>query len=64
MAKPAAPKEDMRWRAEADAHTLAEAKAIMGDPSRVKAAASAAKAMAVETAAKLKGLKQVARKAK
>lgn len=64
MAKTSAPKADARWRAEADAHILAEAKAIMSDSARMKAAANVAKDMVAEKAAELKGLKQVARKAK
>ena len=64
MAKPAVTKEEKRWQAEADARTLAEARVIMSDPARMKAAANVAKNLVAEKTAELKGLKQVARKAK
>lgn len=34
-----------KWQAECDARTIAEAKVIMSDPSRMKAAASAARCL-------------------
>ncbi len=56
--------EERKLRAENDARILADAKAIMDDPARMKAAANAAKKMLNEKQAELKGLKQVAKKAK
>ena len=52
--------EDKRWRAEADAHTLAEAEAIKRDPARLKAAQKAAKTMAKEAEDKALGMRTVA----
>jgi hypothetical protein len=63
MAKALMPSMDKRYQAECDARTIAEAKAIMSDPGRMKAAASAAKGMVADKTKELQGLKQVARKA-
>ena len=57
-------KQEKEWRAESDAHALAEAKSIMGDPTRLKAAAHAAKKMVAEKEQIVRSLKQVAKKAK
>jgi hypothetical protein len=61
---PSVSADEKRWRAESDARTIAEAKVIMGDPGRMKAAATAAKKMVEDKKAELAGLKQVARKGK
>ena len=54
------PKTDKEWQAHGDAHTLAEAKLIMGDQKRLKAATEAAKKIADELAEKVKGMTGVA----
>ena len=61
--KPSIPVEEKKWRAESDAHTLAQAAEIQNDPTRLKAAAIVAKDMVEEQSARLNGLKKVARKA-
>ncbi len=58
------PVQEKKWQAESDARIIADAKAIMGDPARMKAAANAAKAMIPDKQKELKGLQQVAKKAK
>lgn len=47
---PINPAEEKRWRAEEDAHTLAEAQKVYKDPDRLKAAQAMAKEMAVREA--------------
>jgi len=42
LSEPIMTDEEKRWRAESDARSLAEAKVIMDDPERVKAARTAA----------------------
>jgi hypothetical protein len=41
-------KQDKKWQAEGDAHTMASAVAITADPKRLKAAQAAAKSLAGE----------------
>lgn len=53
-----------KWQAESDARLIAEVEAIKKDPARMRAAAAAAKRLLPDKMAELKGLKQVARKAK
>ena len=55
-------KPDSQWRAEADARTLAEAKVIMADSKRHKAAVQAAAKMSAEQMAKARVMKSVAGK--
>ena len=55
-------KSDVQVQGEFDANTLAEADVIRQTPGRMKAAKSAAKTMADESAKRTKGLKKVARK--
>ncbi len=54
------PKTNDEYKAHADAHCLAEAKAIMADEKRLKAASEAAKALAEEMEAKAKGMRETA----
>lgn len=51
--------DDDKWKREHDARSLAEAAAIKTDKKRMKGAKIAAKEMAKEKAAELKGLKSV-----
>ncbi len=55
-------KNEKDWRAESDATMMAEYKKIMADPTRVKAAVSAAQRMAKEQAETVKAMKAVAKK--
>lgn len=55
-------KQEKKWRAESDAHTLAEAKVIMSDPKRLTSAAKEAGRMAKEKEDQAKAMKSVARK--
>lgn len=59
MSQKAAELDEKKWQARSDAHTLAEAKTIMGDPERMKGAQKAAKELAdeIEQQAKEAGLK-------
>lgn len=57
---PAITAEEKRWRAEGDAHTLAEAKAIEKDPARKQAAITAAKKMAKEQVERAQAMQRVA----
>lgn len=53
---------DAKYRAESDAHTLAQAKEIMMDPGRHKAAVKQAGMMATEQMNRAKAMKQIANK--
>lgn len=55
---------DKKWQAECDARTLADAKVVMSDPARLKAAAKAAAKMADDKMVEAKAMKNIARKAK
>ena len=52
--------EDRRWRAEADAETMARYEEIMGDATRRKAAISAAKAKAADLNKRASAMNRVA----
>jgi hypothetical protein len=54
------PKTDKEWQAHGDAHTLSEAKIIMADEKRLKAAIDAAKKIVDELEEKAKGMGGVA----
>ncbi|MCK4601045.1 MAG: hypothetical protein KAU28_01170 [Phycisphaerae bacterium] len=56
-----APKSENDWEAESDANTLAQAKAIGGDKSRLKRAQTAAGRMADEQMAKASELRRLAK---
>lgn len=58
------PMTDTDFRAEGDAHTLAEAAAIKADKKRLAAAQKAAAKMAPEQSAKARALGGLARKLK
>jgi hypothetical protein len=60
VAQPVLSKSDRDWRAEEDARTLAEARVIMADPKRHKAAVGAAAEMAEEKMVAAKAMKRVA----
>jgi len=62
MAIPTPSKSEKEWRAERDARTLAEAKVIMADPKRHKAAMEAAARMSAEQMAEAKAMRSVAGK--
>lgn len=51
--------DEKRWRAESDAKTLAEAKAIKADKARLKAALAAAEKMFSDTMKEANNLKSV-----
>lgn len=53
--------EEKRWRAQSDAHALAEAQRIAEDPSRLKMAKQEAARMASETAKSAQRLVKVAK---
>ena len=52
--------DDAKWQAESDARTLAEAKRIMADNSRLTAAQIAAKVMADKEEEEAKAMRKVA----
>lgn len=52
--------DEKRWRAESDAHTLAEADIIRNDKERLEAATEAAKKMAEEQLQRAASMKHVA----
>lgn len=54
-------KEEMEWRAESDARTLAEAKAIRKDKVRMKRAVGAAKKMVTEESGRLSALRSISK---
>jgi hypothetical protein len=58
----AIPAQEKKWRAESDAHTLAEAKTITSDKSRHQAAVKMAGTMANEKMNQAKAMKAVASK--
>lgn len=58
--QPKVSEDEKRWRAESDAQTLAMAETIKGDPSRMKAAAEVAKAMAADLAKKVAEMERIA----
>lgn len=52
--------DEARWRAESDAHTMAEYEAIMGDSSRRNAAIKAAKSQAADLNKRAAAMNRVA----
>ena len=56
------PPSEREWRAKEDARTLADAKAIMTDKARLKAAAKAAKEIAEYRMEEAKAMRSVAKK--
>ncbi len=60
VAQPKMSKDELKWRAQDDARTLAEAEAIKADPERLKRAQDAAKGMADEAQVKAKAMTSIA----
>lgn len=59
-----APMVDKKWMAQNDARTLVDARVIMSDPKRMKAAAQEAKKLAGEKMKEAKAMSSIARRAK
>jgi len=53
--------QDKKWRAESDAHTLAEAEVIKSDRTRLGAAKREAKSMVTERQEQLNSIKKIAK---
>jgi hypothetical protein len=53
--------EDQKWQAESDARTLAEAKIVNDDPSRLAAATAMAEKLALERAKEAKAMNDIAK---
>ena len=61
MAQSTMSKEEKRWQAESDAHSLADAIVIKKTPSRLKAAKKAAKEMAAEKRKEAEAMTKIAK---